>query len=256
MIATVAAKELKTLFASPLAWVVLTFAQLILAFNFLKRLDDFMQIQPQLIRVQNAPGVTEFVVMPLYGAATLILLIAIPLLAMRLIAEERRNQTLTLLLSAPLSMTQIVLGKFVGLFAFLALIIVITTLMPLSLLIGGSIDFGLLIGLVIGTLLLAACYAAISLYASSLTAYPVAAAIVAFGMLLLMLLAGEPATDGLNSRGLVIAAALAQLLSPMKNFEPFARGSLDSSAIICLLLATSVFLILTIRRLDAMRLRG
>jgi ABC-2 type transport system permease protein len=256
MIFTIAGKELKTLFASPLAWVVLTLMQLILAFGFLKRLDDYMLIQPQLIQAPNPPGVTELVVAPLFSTTAVVLLFAVPLLAMRLIAEERRNQTLVLLVSAPLSMTEIVLGKFLGLVLFLLLIVGITALMPLALLLGGRLDFGLLASLVIGVALLAACFAAVALYASCLTAQPLAAAMIAFSLLLGMLLAGETAADGLRGRGWQVAAALAQVLSPLKNFEPFARGVIDSYGIACMLLLTATFLILTIRRLDAARLRG
>ena len=256
MIFTIAGKELKALFASPLAWVVLTFVQIILAFGFLKRIDDFMQIQPQLIQVPNPPGITELVVGPLFGTTAIVLLFAVPLLGMRLIAEERRNQTMVLLVSAPLSMTEIVLGKFTGLALFLWLIVGITALMPLALLFGGHLDFGLLASLIIGVALLAACYAAIGLYASCLTAQPLAAAMIAFGLLLGTLLAGETAADGLRGRGWPVPAALAQVLSPLKNFEPFAKGVLDSYSVACMLLLIAAFLILTIRRLDAARLRG
>ena len=254
MINTIAGKELKALFSSPLAWIVLTLLQLILGFGFLKRLDDFMQIQPQLLQAPNPPGVTELVVVPVYATCAILMVCAVPLLAMRLIAEERRNQTMVLLMSAPLSMTEIVLGKFCGLLGFLLLIVGVTTLMPLALLAGGRLDFGLLASVVGGIALLAACFAAVGLYASSLTAQPISAAIIAFCLLLGMLLTGETASDGLRERGWTVPAALAQVLSPLKNFESFAKGSLDSYSIACMVLLTAVFLVLSIRRLDAARL--
>jgi ABC-2 type transport system permease protein len=254
MILTIAGKELKAIFASPLAWIVLTLLQLILSFGFLKRLDDFMQIQAQLMQSPNPPGVTELVVVPVYATCAVIMLFAVPLLAMRLIAEERRNQTMVLLLSAPLSMTEIVLGKFTGLMVFLLLIVGITTLMPLALLAGGRLDFGLLASVICGVALLAASFAAVALYASCLTAQPLSAAIIAFSLLLGMLLTGEAAGDGLRERGWTVPAALAQVLSPLKNFESFAKGALDSYSIACMLLLTVVFLILSVRRLDAARL--
>jgi ABC-2 type transport system permease protein len=126
--------------------------------------------------------------------------------------------------------------------------------MPLSLLLGGQLDFGLLLGLIAGVALLAASFAAICLYASALTAQPIIAALIGFGLLLGMLLTGETAADSLQARGWALPAALAQVLSPLKNFEPFTKGTLDSSAVICLLLLTASFLLLTIRRLDATRL--
>ena len=254
MILTIAGKELKALFSSPLAWIVLTMLQLILAFGFLKRLDDFMQIQPQLMQAPNPPGVTELVVVPVYATCAVIMLFAVPLLAMRLIAEERRNQTMVLLVSAPLSITEIVLGKFAGLMGFLLLIVGITTLMPLALLAGGRLDFGLLASVIAGVAMLAACFAAVGLYSSCLTAQPISAAVIAFCLLLGMLLAGETASDGMRERGWPVPAALAQVLSPLKNFESFAKGTLDSFSLTCMVLLIAVFLILSVRRLDAARL--
>lgn len=256
MIFTIAGKELKALFASPLAWVVLTGMQIIIGYGFLKRLDDFLQIQPQLAQMPSPPGVTELVAAPTFGTLAAILLFAVPLLAMRLIAEERRNQTMVLLMSAPLSITEIVLGKFLGLATFLLLVIGLVTLMPLSLAASTRLDYGLLLGLVAGLALLAACFAAVSLYISCLTAHPMVAALGAFGALLAMLLMGETAGDSLRARGWHVPAALAQVLSPVKNFEPFGKGLIDTYALSCLLLLTLAFLVLAIRQLEAKRLRG
>jgi ABC-2 type transport system permease protein len=256
MILTIAGKELRALFASPLAWLVLTVVQVILGYGFLKRLDDFLQIQSQLAQLASAPGITELVAAPTYATAAAMLLFAVPLLAMRMIAEERRNQTLTLLLSAPVSMSEIILGKFTGLMTFLLLIIALVLLMPLLLVTSTRLDFGLLAGLTLALLLLAAGFAAVSLYASSLTAQPMAAALIGFGLILAMVFMGETAGDSLRARGWRVPAAFAQVFSPLKNFEPLGRGMIDSYAIVCSLLLAAGFLILAIRRLDGRRLRG
>ena len=256
MIATIAGKELKSLFASPLAWVLLTVTQIIVCYVFLRRLDDFLQLQSQLVRLASPPGATELVAAPVFGTAAGVFLFTVPLLAMRLIAEERRNQTLVLIISAPISMTQIVLGKFLGLLAFLLMTVAITTVMPLSLAGATSLDYGLLAGLVAGLVLLAASFAAVGLFISCLTAHPVAAAVGSFAALLLMMLAGEAAIEGLRARGWNLAASLAQVLSPIKNFEPFAKGVLDTYAIACSLLLVVFFLALAARQLEAQRLRG
>lgn len=256
MIFTIANKELKSLFASPLAWVVLTVTQIIVGYVFLRRLDDFLQLQSQLARLASPPGATELVAAPVFGTAAGVLLFSVPLLAMRLIAEERRNQTMVLIVSAPISMTQIVLGKFLGLFVFLLLIVALTALMPLSLAAATSVDYGLLAGLFAGLALLAASFAAVSLFISCLTVHPVAAAVGSFAALLVMMLAGEAAGEGLRARGWLLAASLAQVLSPIKNFEPFAKGVLDTYAVACSLLVVVFFLALAARQLDAQRLRG
>ena len=124
--------------------MVLTVVQLIAGYAFLKRLDDFLQVQPQLVQLASPPGVTELVAAPVFATAALMLLFATPLLGMRSIAEERRNQTMVFLTSAPLSMTQIVLGKFLGIWIFLALIVALVAVMPLSLAASTSLDYGLL----------------------------------------------------------------------------------------------------------------
>jgi ABC-2 type transport system permease protein len=256
MIFTIASKDLKSLFASPAAWVVLAFAQIIIGYGFLKRLDDFLQIQPQLVRLSSPPGFTELVAGPTFGATAAILIFAVPLLAMRLIAEERRNQTMVFLISAPVSIIEIVLGKFLALMGLLSLMILIVLAMPLSFAASTRLDYGLTATLACGLVLLAAGFSAASLYMSSLTTHPVVAALGAFGVLLAMVFMGESAADGLTTRGLHFPAALAQVFSPVKNFEPLGKGVIDSYAIVCLVLLTVFFLTLTVRELEAQRLRG
>jgi ABC-2 type transport system permease protein len=118
MIWVIGRREFIAMFQAPLAWVILAVIQFILGYMFLTNLDNFFLLQPQLMALQNTPGVTDIVVAPLMQVAAIILLMVMPLLTMRSIAEEKRNRSLTLLVSAPLSMTEIVLGKFAGLMLF------------------------------------------------------------------------------------------------------------------------------------------
>lgn len=114
----IARKELKLLFVSPLAWTFLALIQLIITWVFLGRLDAFLELQSQLMQIANPPGATEVIIVPMFAVASIVLLMATPLLTMRLIAEEWRNRTMVLLISAPISMTTIVLGKFLGMMVF------------------------------------------------------------------------------------------------------------------------------------------
>jgi len=256
MIFTIAGKDLKSMFASPIAWVVLTFVQLIVGYGFLKRFDDFMQIQPQLIQMPSPPGFTELVAVPTFATTAAIMLFAVPLLAMRLIAEERRNQTMVLLTSAPISIADIVLGKFCALMGMLLIILALIALMPLSLSGATRLDYRLIGSIVLGLALMAATFSAVSLYVSSLTTHPMVAALGAFGALLAMVLMGENVADNLQTRGLGVLATFAQVFSPVKNFEPLGKGMIDSYAIVCLVLLTVLFLAFTVRQLEARRLRG
>ena len=77
MIFTIAAKELRSMFASPLAWVVLAFMQFVLALIFLKQIDGFLVVQGQLARTPNAPGLTEIAIVPIFGVASMVLLMSV-----------------------------------------------------------------------------------------------------------------------------------------------------------------------------------
>ncbi|MEE8222473.1 MAG: ABC transporter permease subunit [Nitrosomonadaceae bacterium] len=247
MIFIIAHKELKTLFASPLAWTLLALMQLVLAWIFLGRLDAFIEMQPQLVQIANPPGVTEFIAAPLFATAAVVLLIATPLLTMRLIAEERRNHTMIFLISAPISMTDIVLGKFLGLMIFFSAVITLVVALSISLLTGSILDFGLLLSNVSGLFLMAACFASLGLYMSCLTAQPAIAAAGALGALL-GLWAIDITTNNIDS--------IMQDFSLFKHYESFNRGIIDTYDLVYFVLFTLTFLVLSIRRLDGERLRG
>jgi ABC-2 type transport system permease protein len=247
MIGTIAMKELRLMFASPLAWVILAFLQLIFAWVFLSRLQTFLEVQPQLAMSPNAPGLTEIVAAPLFGTAAIVLLMVVPLLSMRLVAEERRAQTLPFLMSAPVSITQIVLGKFLALVLFLALGVALLLLMCLALYIGGRLDIGLLGANALGLLLLCASFAAVGLYLSCLTAQPLVAAVGTFAALLGLWLINISTSDP-NS--------LLHVLSIIQHFESFSRGVLALKDVAYYLVLIVLFVLLSIRRLDADRLRA
>ncbi len=247
MILIIAHKELKTLFASPLAWTLLALMQLVLAWIFLGRLDTFLEMQSQLVQISNPPGVTEIIVAPLFATTAVVLLIATPLLTMRLIAEERRNHTMIFLISAPISMTDIVLGKFLGLMIFFSVEISLVVALSISLLSGSMLDFGLLLSNIAGLFLIAACFASLGLYMSCLTAQPSIAAAGALGALL-VLWAIDITTNNIDS--------IAQDFSLLKHYENFNRGIIDTFDVAYFVLFTLTFLVLSIRRLDGERIRG
>lgn len=248
MIFAIAARELRSIFLSPLAWAILAVVQLILGFMFLAQLDGYLMAQSQLATMESAPGVTDFVIAPLFGNAAVVLLLAMPLVTMRLISEEHRSQTLSLLFSAPVSMTEIVLGKYLGILGFLLAMIGMIVLMPLSLLLGGGIDPGMFAAGLLGLVLLLACFAAIGLFMSTLTTQPAVAAIITFGTLLLLWILDYAARGGQEDNVL-------RYLSLLQHIEPLLRGVFNSADIIYFLLLITAFILLSIRRLDDYRLQ-
>ncbi|MBP6368087.1 MAG: ABC transporter permease subunit [Nitrosomonas sp.] len=247
MITTIIRKELSMLFNSPLAWILLALIQFVLVWAFLGRLDAFLELQPQLLQIANPPGITEIIIVPVFAMAAILLLMITPILSMRFLAEERRNHTLTLLISAPISMTDIVMGKFLGLMIFFCVVIALIVALCLTLLMGGALDFGLLLSNTLGLFLVAASFSALGLYISSLTAQPVIAAVGALGVLLglwVIDLASGESHEWLRH------------ISLLKHFERFNQGLLDTFSIAYFVLFVATFLILTIRRLDGERLHG
>ena len=248
MIWVIARREVGAMFLSPMAWIILAVTQTILGYMFLTNLDSFFLLQPQLIQLANTPGVTDIVVTPLMQVAAIILLMVMPLMTMRSFAEEKRNRTLSLLVSAPLSMSEIVLGKYLGLFLFIVILVSMLMLMPLSLYLGTSPDAGKLLSIYIGMLLLLAAFAAIGLYLSSLTENQTIAAVSTFGVLLMLWIIDWLGASVSNGHSVLA------YLSILKHHQSMLEGVFKSSDIAYYLIIITGFLVLTIRQLDRERL--
>ena len=250
MILTIAIRELKNLFLSPLAWAIMAVLQLILAYLFLSQLDTYMLLQPRLAGIEGAPGVTDIVVAPLLQTTGFLLLLVAPAITMRVFSDEKRNRTLSLLLSAPVSMTDIVLGKFLGITFFLLLLLALLAAMPLALYAGTTLDAGKLLAGLLGLALLLAAIAAIGVFMSSLTEQPVVAAISTLGLLMLLWIIDW---SGGSQEGMT---DLLPYLSMKTHYESFLKGLFSTADVAYYLLLITTFLILTIRRLDQQRLTG
>jgi ABC-2 type transport system permease protein len=244
---TIAGRELRTMFLSPLAWSILGVVQIIQAFLFLVLLDTYLsEIQPRYAGFEQMPGVTDFIVVGLFQNAGVILLMVTPLLTMRLISEERRNRTLSLLFTAPVSMAEIVLGKYLGVLGFLLIMVGMMALMPLSLLLGGGLDFGKLAACVLALGLLLAGFASVGLLVSALANHPTVAAIGTFGALLLLWVIDWSR----NAEG----GAL-QYLSMLHHYDRLLKGLVNTEDLAYFALFILAFLVLSVHTLDNDRLQ-
>lgn len=243
----IAGREWRSLFLSPLAWSLLGVVQLILGWAFAVRVGLYLEpnVQAELGRMSSPPGVTEIVVRFLFDWTGIVLLLVIPLLTMRLISEERRQKSLPLLLSAPQPMYAIVLGKYLGLMGFFAVMLGMIMLMPLSLLIGTStLDWGQIGSGLVGISLMVAAMSAIGLYISVLSGHPTIAAISTFGVLLLLWVLNISNSGDYE---------FLQYLSLTEHYQALLRGLFDSADVLYYLLVIALFLLLSIQRLDAER---
>lgn len=249
MIFAIASREFRSLFLSPLAWTILATLQFILAFLFLTQVETFTALQPKLAGIEGAPGLTDIIVAPLFGNAGIILLLVTPLLTMRLICEERRNKTMALLLSAPVSNIDIILGKYLGILGLMSLMIFLITLMPLSLLSGGELDLGKLFANMLALLLLVAAFTATGLFMSCIAGHPTVAAMGTFGILLLLWILDW--TTGMKDQ----RSELFEYLSILRHFQNIQSGLISSVDVSYFFLFITGFILLSIRSLDNDRLQ-
>lgn len=246
---TIAGREFCTLFLSPLAWSILAVVQIILGYMFLAQLDYYLMLQPRIAAMPDAPGTTDLIVAPLFGNAGVILLLVTPLLTMRLISEERRNRTLSLLFTAPVSMTEIILGKYLGVLSFLLTMVGIIVLMPLSLLVGGGLDFGKLVACISALTMLLAAFSSLGLYISALTNQPTVAAVTTFGALLLLWIIDWTGGNSGKTEGVL------EYLSVLRHYENVLKGLVSTTDITYFFLFILTFIVLSVHCLDNDRLQ-
>lgn len=245
----IAARDLRSYFLSPLSWIVLAVVQLVAAWFMLVLLDNYMQLQSRLAALTNAPGITQLVVTPLIHTVSFACMFLVPMMTMRSISAERHSGSLTLLLSAPVSMTEIVLGKYLAILGYLVCLAGLVTLTCLSLLAGGKLDMGLFGAALLGFVLTVACFGAAGLFFSTLTANPAVAAVSSFGFLMLMWLLGM-AGSGTDEN----VEGLLAMLSFRSHLEHFLTGLVETQDLLYFALFVVTFVSLSIRRLDTIRL--
>lgn len=241
---SIAATELRRLFQTPLAWATLGVVQFLLAIFFFVLLSKFLEPGG----AAAGRGVTDIVVAGTFQIAGIVLLLVSPLLTMRLFSEEQRSGTMQLLSSAPISLTEIVLGKYLGVLGFLLLMLAMVALMPLSLLAGTALDLGQLAAGLLALALLMGAFAAIGLFVSTLTDQPALAAVGGFAALFILWIiqiAGYTSGESV--------AAVFAYLSLLHHYNNLLDGYFSSVDVIYYVLMIGMFLALSVWRLDARR---
>jgi ABC-2 type transport system permease protein len=240
----IARVELRRMFQMPLAWVVLAAVQFLLAIFFYVLLSRYLESAAWTA----GRGMTEIVVAGMLQIGGIVMLLVSPFITMRLFSEERRSGTLDLLLSSPVSLTQLVLGKYLGVLLFLGLMLAMIALMPLSLLAGTSLDMGQVAAGFLGLALLMAAFAAVGLFTSTLTEQPAVAAVASFAALFVLWIihiAGHSGSDRM--------AGVFAYLSLLRHFDSLLDGFFSSVDVVYYLLLIATFLALAVWRLDSVR---
>jgi len=247
-------KEMRLYFTSPVAYVVVTIFLLIAGYFFYSIFAFFtlasMQsaMNPAMARDLN---VTDSVMRPLFSNVSVILLLLLPLLTMRLFAEERRSGTIELLLTFPVRDGAVLVGKYLAAFALYAIMLGLTVLYPGIVAYFARLETGPVFTGYLGLLLMGAAFIAVGIFTSSLTENQIVAAITTFGTLLIFWILGWSADYAGGAVGRVL-----QHLSILEHNESFAKGVLDTKDIIYYLNFTILALFLALRSLEARRWKG
>lgn len=224
-------KEVKSYFYSPMAYILIGLFMLLTSIFFL----------PNLIYGSGA-------FLNILSNMGFILLFIVPVLTMRILAEDRKNGTEVLLITSPASITSIVVGKYLAVCFVFFVITVLSFIYPIVLLAFGATFTVDLIGGYIGFILLGMTYISVGVFASSLTESQVVAAIIGYVSLLIMWLA-----DGLGSMIGGFGSKVLGWFSILTRYEDFTRGILGLSPVVYYLSFITVFIFLTVRVIEKRR---
>ena len=239
-----ARRELAAYFFSPLAYVV--------GALFLATCGAVFFWGLPLLGIQRvfAPG-SEASLRALFEAVAYLMIVVIPLLTMRLLSEEFRSGTVELLSTAPITETQIVLGKFFGVLACYVVLLATTAVFFALMLAFGRPDLGVVASGYVGLLLLGSAFLAVGIYAWPVTRYQLLAALMAIAIL---------GGFGLLTAGLTLLAPpplnfLGARLNMMRWFDEFSRGVIDTRGAVYFLSVAAGFLFLSVKTLESRRWR-
>ncbi|MEC9381218.1 MAG: ABC transporter permease subunit [Candidatus Latescibacterota bacterium] len=250
-------KELRSYFVSPVAYVIAgvflflsgyLFRNILMQFNFwciqFSQRAQFMQGgMPNL-------NLNEMVVTQFFGVMDFIWLLVVPMLTMRLLAEEKKNGTMELLMTSPISTVEILLGKFFACLTLYMTIVALTLVYCGILELYGDPDWGPIWSAYLGYLLLGGTFIGVGMLASSVTENQIVAVLLAFGAVLMLWL-----IDWSASFAGPTAAKVLQYLSIIQHLQDFQRGVIDTSDVVFYLSFIFFSLFVTTRVLESRRWR-
>lgn len=250
---TIAKKELNSYFRSPIAYGVMAFFALIAGYFFYVSVSFFVRrgIESSMMGQSFPMDVNEFVIRPLFSNISVIGLFLIPMITMRLFAEEKRTGTIELLLTSPLNDFSIIFGKFLGGLILYTAMLALSAISVALLFAYGQPDWRpILIGY-LGLLLQGGALLAIGTFISNCTKNQIVAGVAGFAICLLLWV-----LDWVSSFGTSVADRVLSYLSVLQHFDSFSKGVLDTKDIVFYLSVIFVGLFLTARSMESLRWRA
>ena len=246
-------KELKSYFASPIAYILMAFFGLIFGFGFYTATRDMMRysFQAQMMGQPATMNINEQIIRPLLGFASTVALFLIPMITMRTFAEEKSRGTIELLLTSPVSDMQIILGKWLGAMLLYLCVLGMSMINIALLFAWGKPDLKPVLVAYLGLILQGGCLLGIGVFISTTTRNQIIAGGVTFFVcLLLWLLSWFTAFDTTGG------AQVINYLSIVTHFENFSKGVLESKDIIFYLSMIFFSLFITSRAMESLRWRA
>ena len=256
-VATIAGRELRGLFLSPIAYGVLALFSVLAGLFFILNLAWFNDLVMRLQQFQAFDRLEEMnlnddLIREFYGSMSVVLLFLVPGITMGLFAAEKTNGTQELLLTSPLTIWDIVLGKFLAGALFVAILALIVGAYPLLLFFYGDPEVGKTLTGLAAVLLVGWTYVAIGAFASSLTRSQVVAFLVTFVLLLFLLLL--PAVSDLGiAKG--AAGGVLRWISTGSHFEDMLKGLVSTADLAYFAVMIGSFLLLTKAAVESVRWR-
>lgn len=253
-ICTLAWKDFKLLVTSPMFHLITFFCTMLWSYSYIRNIFQFAQRSAMAQFGGGAEGqmnVQVTVFLAHISQINLIFIFAIPALTMRLLSEEKKLRTYDLLLTAPITATDIAVGKFLAAFGAALTLVAISFIYPLGTAFIANVNFGPLLSAYLGLLLVAACYVAVGIFSSALTESIVLSVVMGliFNLVLWFISQGTDFSD--NS----VYQAVMEYISLGQHFMSFIRGSIKTSSIVFFVSVVSLFVFLTQRVVESSRWR-
>lgn len=261
---TIAARDLRSLFISPVAYVVLTLWSVIAGTFFLASLIGFQERliqlkQYQMLQQIEAMNLNDGLIEPFIGSMWVIILFLLPAVTMGLISSEKANGTDELLLTSPITIWEIVLGKFLAGVGFVTVMSLIVAFFPAILFVYGEPELGRTISGLVSLLLVSVTYVAVGIFASSVTRNQLIAFILTFVLLLILgMMLPFIVEISMAGSGLGRDSAIWQVVDWMStgsHVERMLKGLVDTADLAYFVIASAVFLVLSKTVIESARWR-
>lgn len=252
-ILAIAQKELRSYFASPIAYIVIGMFALLYGYFYAVMLQYFVRASMNMGQMGGAQvmNINQDMLRPVLQNVTVLLLFVLPALTMRTYSEERRSGTIELLLTSPLTDLQIIMGKFLGALTLYAVMLSVTLIHIGVLFVYGSPEWKPIATSYLGLLLLGGSFISVGLFISTLTTNQIVAYVTTFSVFLFLWVISW---IGSFSSGML--TDVTSYLSIIEHFDDFSKGVIDTTHLIYYLSLISFGLFLTAKSVDTERWRG